>query len=125
MARKIRILFVDDSADIIDLYQRLINRTDDLECIGTMESTAGMEAAIHNTLADVAVVDLVGTGRDAFEAIRAAAAACPQCRIIVFSGHDDPDTRAQAKNAGACSLVSKTDHHLTLINEIRRTANPR
>jgi DNA-binding NarL/FixJ family response regulator len=122
MSRRTRVLLVDDSADIRDLYQRLINKQDDLECVATGDSTAGLEGVVRQHQADVAVVDLTGTGRDPLEAIRATQAVCPGCRIIVFSGHDDPDTVQRATQAGAGSLVSKHEHPMKLIEEIRRLA---
>ena len=66
------------------------------------------------------MVDLVTGGRDAMEAIAAAVDVHPDCRIIVFSGHDDPTTRDNAARAGAWTLVSKHDAPMTLIHEIRR-----
>jgi DNA-binding NarL/FixJ family response regulator len=116
---------VDDSADIADLYQRLINRQEDMECVGTMESTVGLEEAIGRSGAEVAVVDLVAKGRDSMEAIGASVDVHPDCRVIVFSGHDDPATREEAARAGAWSLVSKHDEPMSLIREIRRAVAAR
>jgi DNA-binding NarL/FixJ family response regulator len=98
----------------------MINRENDLECVDARESTVGLEAAIEQHLADVAVIDLVGPGRDALEAIRSTAAMHPRCRLIAFSGHDDTQTRDEAARAGAWSLVSKHDHPTRLLEEIRR-----
>lgn len=120
MSHKARVLLVDDSADIADLYQRLINRQADMECVGTMPSTLGLEDAIGSSGAEVAVVDLVTGARDAMEAIGSAVDTHPECRVIVFSGHDDPGTREKAAYAGAWALVSKHDAPMTLIQEIRR-----
>lgn len=116
----IRVLFIDDSKDIRDLYRRLLSREPDLECVATLESTVGLEETIQRTDAQVAVVDLVAPGRDSLDAIRSAAPAFPDCRIIAFSGHDDDATRHAALEAGAWALVSKHQHPLSLIGEIRR-----
>lgn len=120
MTCRARVLLVDDSEDIRDLYRRLIEKQSDLECVAAMESTVGLEDAVKRTNADVAVIDLVGPGRDALEAIRSVSVACPRCRIIAFSGHDDDTTRDHALQAGAWSLVSKHDDAMTLLDEIRR-----
>lgn len=118
----IRVLFVDDSSDIRELYEQIINLEHGLRCVGTLESTVGLEIAIRSTGANVAVIDLVGPGRDAIEAIRAAAGEFPDCRIIAFSGHDDDQTRDLAIDAGAWTLVSKNAPPLALIEEIRQIA---
>lgn len=117
---KCRVLLVDDSADICELYRLMMNRTDDLECVGVRESADDLEADLQRTLADVAVIDLIGPGRNALEAIRSAAATNPRCRIIAFSGHDDEGTRDQVIQAGAWSLVSKHADVQELLDEIRR-----
>ena len=116
---KARVYLVDDSADIRDVYQRMINRQSDLECVGAAESTVGLEEAVRRAGAEVAVIDLVGPDRDALEAIRATAAAAPGCRIIAFSGHDDRETRERATEAGAWGLVSKNQPPMALIEAIR------
>jgi DNA-binding NarL/FixJ family response regulator len=82
----------------------------------------GLEGAIAQHAPDVVVVDLVGPGRDAMEAIASVSAAYPACRVLAFSGHDDPQTRRRAAEAGAWSLVSKHDEPLKLLLEIRRAA---
>jgi DNA-binding NarL/FixJ family response regulator len=124
MTRRARILLVDDSPDILDLYQRLINKQTDLECVGARTSTQELEAAVQESRADLAVIDLVGTGRNAVAAIEATTASCPDCLIVVFSGHDDSATRDRVTRAGAWSLVSKNDHPMKLLEEIRRALGP-
>jgi DNA-binding NarL/FixJ family response regulator len=120
MPNPTRVLLVDDSADIRDLYQRVLNKTEDLRCVGTLESAVGLEASVQETRAEIAVVDLVRAGRDPFEAIRSTALACPDCRIIAFTGYDDGATRDQVFQAGAWSLVSKHEQPGALVEEIRR-----
>lgn len=119
MTRRVRVLLVDDSADILDPC-RLIDRQDDLECVKTRESTIGLEEAIERSRADVAVIDLIGPGRDALEAIRSTMTAHPECRLIAFCGYDDSTIRDQAAKAGAFSLVSKHDHPMPLLDVIRQ-----
>ena len=119
-ARRTRVLLVDDSADIRDLYRRLIEKSDDLQCVESLDSTADLEAAVERSGADVAIVDLIGTGRDPVEAVRSTVSKHPACRIIVFSGHDDEMTRREILQAGATSLVSKYGDVGALLEEIRR-----
>ena len=113
------VLVVDDSEDLLDMLRRLIDRQADMRCVCVLESTVGLEDAIAEHSPDVAVVDLVGPGRDAIEGIRSASEKHPSCRIIAFSGHDDQDTIARASDAGAWLLVSKHGDPAHLLEAIR------
>jgi len=123
MQKKTRVLMVDDARDLLDLYRRVISAQPDMECVEALDSTIGLEEALERSQADVAVIDLTGTGRDGFLAIGAAATARPSCRIIAFSGYDDQATREQARRAGAWTLVSKLDAPAKLLEEIRRAGS--
>jgi two-component system response regulator DesR len=119
--RRIRVLFVDDTAEMRYAYEHLINGQPDMECVATMESAVGLEMAVREHRADVAVVDLVGG--DPWTAIRSTADQNPRCRVITFSGHDDPATRDRALLAGSSGLVSKHDDPSALLTEIRRASS--
>lgn len=118
--RKLRVILIDDTADILELYRHLIDSQADLQCVACMPDSETLETAIEAHAADAAVIDLCGPGRDALDAIRAVAARFPDCRIIAFTGRDDPATLERVLDAGAWSLVSKHEHPLRLLDEIRR-----
>jgi DNA-binding NarL/FixJ family response regulator len=115
-----RVLLADDSPSITELYESLVGREDDLECVGTLDSASDLEGAITRLRPDVVVVDLTMPGKNPVEAIRDAAVRFPDCRFIAFSGYDDPQTRDEVLGAGACALVSKHDDPTRLVEEIRR-----
>jgi DNA-binding NarL/FixJ family response regulator len=123
MSQRTRVLIVDDSEDILDVYRRLIDTQPDLQCVAALESTVGVEDRAVEHRADIAVIDLIGPDRSAIDAIRGMAAQCPECRVIAFSGMDDEATCDQAFEAGAWSLVSKNDHPMRLLEEIRRVVS--
>lgn len=120
MSTKTRVLLVDDAAEVADVYSRLLNRSADLECVGTRDTADELEAAIAALAPDVLVIDLTMPGRPPLEAIASVAARFPACCILAFSGHDDPQTRERVLDAGAWALVAKDYDPKRLLEEIRR-----
>jgi len=72
------------------------------------------------------VLDLTMPGPDPVEAIRVLAERAPSCRVIAFSGYDDPETKDEVCRAGAWGLVSKHGEPRDLLRAIRlaREASP-
>jgi DNA-binding NarL/FixJ family response regulator len=66
------------------------------------------------------MLDLVMPGPPPLEAIRGVLARAPACRVLVFSGYDDAETRGQALAAGAHDLVSKNLSPREIVEAIRR-----
>lgn len=121
---KTRVLLVDDSADITDLYGRMIDAEPDLVCAGALHSADSLVESVSRVLPCVVVIDLTMPGEDPLAAIRSLAASHP-CPIIAFSGYDDPETHGAALDAGAWSLVSKHGEPTRLLREIRRISRER
>ena len=124
MERPIRVLCVDDSADICAILERLIRRDPDLESVGTLCSTRGIVDEAIKRAADVVVLDLTMPSPEAdldpMDAIRELARRAPACRVIAFSGHDDAETRDEVHRAGAWGLVSKHGEPREIIEVVRR-----
>ncbi|MEX2219648.1 MAG: response regulator transcription factor [Phycisphaerales bacterium] len=118
-----RILCVDDSADIAELLSRLIRREPDLEDAGALQSADGLVDEVVRRRADVVVLDLSMPGPEPLEAIRALTVSAPLCRVIAYSGHDDPETKEAVRGAGASELVSKNGEPGDIIRAIRRAVN--
>jgi two-component system response regulator DesR len=121
---KARVLIADDSAELTELYCLLINGEPDLQCVATLDSAAEFESTIERLRPNVAVIDLVMPGPSPFNVIRSASTRFPECRILAFSGNDDPHTRDRAFDCGAWALVSKHSPPTQLLEEIRRFTRP-
>lgn len=118
--KPIRVLFVDDYPRLVDALKRMINAECDMTCCGTAQSTDEFLSAVPQLAPDVAIVDLTMPGSvEPLAAISKAVADRPTMRVIVYSGHDDDDTRTRAISAGAHGLVSKIAMPQTLIDSIR------
>ena len=123
MARKIGVLVVDDVGDISRLYCRAIDQQGDMSCVATLSSADRLLDEVGRRLPDVVLLDLNMHGLDPLEATRRVSAAHPECRILVFSGHSDPETAKAAVDAGAWGLVSKIAPPGDIFDAIRRVAS--
>lgn len=122
MPDPIRVLVVDDSADIVTLCRRLIDKEPGMRCVGTLCSAEGLEQAVGRECPHVLVLDLSMPGPDPLAAARTVARVHPKCRILAFSGHEGPEVEDEVFRAGAWGLVPKSGTHGDLIAAIRRVA---
>jgi DNA-binding NarL/FixJ family response regulator len=116
----LRVLLVDDSADLANMLARWMRSQPGLEVVGVLGSAAGLAEEVVSREADVVMLDLVMPGPPPLEAIRGILARAPRCRVLVFSGYDDAETRGQALAAGAHDLVSKNLSPREIVEAIRR-----
>jgi len=114
-----RILCVDDSADVADMLARLVRSEPDLESVGTLGSAEGLVDEVIRLRAEVVVLDLTMPGPSPLAAIHDLAVRAPSCRVIAFSGYDDPGTKDEVRRAGAWGLVSKHGKPADIIRGIR------
>ncbi|HET6367360.1 MAG TPA: response regulator [Pseudomonadales bacterium] len=104
-ARVLRILVVDDEADLVATYCRLFRRQGyDVESAGTR---AGGLALIESASPDLVIADLELPDGDGLDLVRAACAAPVPSRAIVVSGVLASGVREDAMAAGASAFVAK------------------
>jgi DNA-binding NarL/FixJ family response regulator len=107
MPDTIRVLWVDDSPDLLSAYTRLVRRTPGLEMIGTLDSADDLVSESARLSPDVVVIDLTMPGKEPLSAVTELSGKLPNVRSIVFSGYDDHATVQSAVDAGAWGLVPK------------------
>ena len=93
-----------------------------MENLGVLSNTDGVVDVVAQKKAEVLVLDLSIPGPPPLQAIEAVTRAVPTCRVLAYTGHDDPGTRVQAQAAGACDLVSKRGDPDDIIHAIRRAS---
>ncbi len=104
-ARAIRILVVDDEADLIATYRRLFHRHGyDVASAGTR---AGGLLLIDSSPPDLIITDLELPDGDGLDLVRAARGASTTSRVIVVSGRPSSGAREDALAAGASAFVAK------------------
>ncbi|MBC7772061.1 MAG: response regulator transcription factor [Pyrinomonadaceae bacterium] len=119
---KIRVLCVDDSDAITELFCLAITAEPDMIVAGTLSSADTLAEAAARQRPDVVLLDLTMPGKDPLAAVVELASACPDTRVIIFSGYDDPKTVESVMDAGAWGLISKNGDVVDVLAAIRRVA---
>ena len=122
MADRIKVICVDDNADLAEMLEVLIRHEMDLEHLGTFDSGDRLVPAVEQLKPDVAIVDLTMAGRSPLIAVKEACERFPKTRSIMYSGRDDQPTITAAMDAGAWGFVSKHEHPVVLLDAVRRVA---
>ena len=100
--RALRILVVDDEADLVVTYRRLFGRQGyDVESASTR---AGGLAIIDSAPPDLVIADLDLRDGDGLDLVRTAPT---PSRVIVVSGRPSSGAREEALEAGASAFVAK------------------
>lgn len=120
---RIKVLCIDDSADVARLYARLVDSEPGMQCVGVLDCADHLTTEARRLGPDVVVLDLTMPGRDPLEALRELSAAIPDVRVIVFSGHSDRQTIDSAVMAGAWGFVAKHSDPMDVLACIRRVAS--
>ena len=122
MEQKIRILCVDDHAEIRKLFELMISEHAEFHTVGSLESAEGLEESIERLLPDVVVLDLSMPGRRPLEALRSAGKRFPSVRFLVSSAYDDPAIIEETVRAGANGFLVKEGVFDQLADAIRKVA---
>jgi len=77
-------------------------------------------AAYAEQRPDWVLMDIMMEKMDGLTATRQIKATYPEARIMILTGYDDNDLRAEAKSVGACEYITKENLH-----ELRRILGSR
>lgn len=123
----IRVLCVDDSADMTAVMRMMMESEPGMECVGCLASADDLIVEVRRVSPppNVVILDAVMPGRNPMEAMAALAAAFPAIRIIILSGHDDADFVERAIHAGAWGCISKRAHPDAILQAVREAASER
>lgn len=116
--RKINVLLVDDHAVVRTGYKTYLGLS---ERIGEIYEADRGETACQlysKQTPDVVVMDLSMPGLGGFESIRRLLSRHPQCRILVFSIHNELVYVTRAIKAGAKGYITKNNEPDTLVTAV-------
>ncbi len=118
MPKKINVLLVDDHAVVRMGYKTYLGLS---ERIGEIYEADRGETAFqlyHQYHPDIVVMDLSMPGIGGYESIRRLLQRDPQCKILVFSIHNELVYVTRAIKAGAKGYISKSNVPETLVNAV-------
>jgi len=115
---KISVLLVDDHAVVREGYKSYLSLSDKIGAIYEVDS--GEQACQHYMQhpVDVVVMDLSMPGMGGLECIRRLISRAPQCKILVFSIHNEPIYATRAIKSGAKGYISKSSVPETLVTAV-------
>lgn len=105
--RGIRVLIVDDAAELRTLLVQTLALDPRLEVVGAAaDGQAAIEAATTHR-PDVVLMDVAMPRLDGIEAGRRILATQPEIAIVVFTGYGDLELEQRARAMGAAAFVEK------------------
>ena len=120
-SRRIRVALVDDHQLIADLVERSLEREPGrFEFVGNAPRLAEVPTLLRQAAADVVLVDYSlpdGRGSDVLRLVRRA---WPRARLVLFSGHTEPDILHEAIAAGADGILAKGTDAAEILSVIER-----
>lgn len=117
---RLRVLVVDDEARLRAAWERLLRLQPDMELVGSLDRADELVAFIEGRETDVVLLDLSMPGQDPLTAIATAARVRPETKVVLFTGHNDPETARRAEVAGAWGMVDKLVEPLEIVDALRR-----
>lgn len=119
----VRLLLVDDSRDLTDIFALMVRHEPGIKLVATLNAADAVLDTIATHEPNVVLIDLTMDGKPPLEAVAEAHERFPAVHTIVYSGHDDPDTIAAAARAGARGFASKHLEIPQVLAVVRRVAS--
>src|SRR5215470_17882579 len=121
-----RVLVVDDEADFLATYERLLGRQGYEVITATSRATglAAVRAAAGKHRLDLVISDLRLPDGDGLDVVRAAREATNPPPVIVVTGYPSDETRRAATAAGASAFFAKPFAAAALLEAIRSSLPP-
>lgn len=116
----IKVLLADDHSVVRAGLCRIVEDSGDMVVIA--EAASGREAIqkVHETLPDVAVIDISMPGMDGLEVISQLHSYYPKLPILVLTMHEEEQYVVRAIGAGAMGYITKRSAPEQLVDAIRK-----
>jgi DNA-binding NarL/FixJ family response regulator len=103
-----------------NLLDRLLRDEPGLKSMGTLHSADHLVDEVTSRSPNVVLLDLSMPGRDPLAALQELSERCPDTRVIVFSGHSDPNLVEETAKRGAWGFVVKDAGIDPILDAIRQ-----
>lgn len=118
----IRVLHVDDEADLAEMTADFLKREDDRFTIETaMSASEGLEHLSHDDF-DCVISDYDMPGQNGIEFLKSVRKEAPDLPFVLFTGKGSEEVASEAISAGVTDYLQKesgTDQYVVLANRLR------
>lgn len=96
---KIRVVVVNDQIAVNELWQQMLDMTDDMTCVGMARN--GLEAlqVVDEMQPDIVIMDVMMPGMDGNQATRIIRERHPNTQIVVYSAYNGMEQKAYEAGA--------------------------
>jgi DNA-binding NarL/FixJ family response regulator len=122
-----KVAIVEDDPRIREELAKLIERSEDFQCLGTYADGESALADIPRQKPDVVLMDINLPGMSGIDCVRNLKAACPSLHIVMLTVYDEVGQLFNSLMAGACGYLLKrtpADKLLEAITEARMGGAP-
>jgi HlyD family secretion protein len=102
---KIRVVVVNDQLPVNELWQQLINLTNDMECVGIAMDGEQAVKVVLEVKPDIVVMDVLMPGMDGNTATRLIREQLPDTQVIVYSAYNGMEQKAYESGAAEYLLM--------------------
>jgi len=123
----IKIVIVEDDAELREFMQMAFKIVEDVVCTGTYESAEDYLKDLDKVNADVVLMDITLLGMNGIQCVREAKPRRPELQYLMCTSHSDAERTFDALKAGATGYILKTskpDEICTAIRDIHNGGSP-
>lgn len=119
---RIRVLLVDDHPVIRDGFKRLLEKSDDFEVVGAVDSVEDALKEMTRNNVEIVLMDIQLPGVDGVEGTRLLKAGYPHVKVLIVSAHGE-EYLVRAISAGADGYLLKTQTPWELVKCMHQVAS--
>src|SRR5205809_6027533 len=109
------VLIVDDNPIARNALCELLVREEDFDVCGEAENGREAVEIARQLHPDLIVTDLSMPVMNGLEEARLLKQLMPTVPVIIYTAHSDPFVEKEARSAGACAVISKSEAATTLL----------
>jgi two-component system, NarL family, response regulator NreC len=121
--KTVRILIADDHEVVREGTRMLLEREPDWQVCALAKSGRDAVAAAEKFQPDVAILDMMMPDLNGLEALRQIKRRAPNCEVLLFTASQSEQLVRDAFEAGAKSVILKTDAALHLVAALKSLVN--
>jgi DNA-binding NarL/FixJ family response regulator len=122
---KLRVVVADDHRLILEAIRLSLSLTEDIEVVGETDRGAQVLPLVRETKPDLVLLDYLMPDVDGLAVLDEVRRECPDVKVVMLSGLDEPTLVREALRRGASAFVVKRLDPNELASSLRQAARSR